>query len=51
VHEIAKIGTFLGEEKKWSGGDFFRLIFSTLPYKFYKIETVKLDVYKIVLVM
>jgi hypothetical protein len=24
VNEIAKIGIFLGEEKKWSGGDFFR---------------------------
>jgi len=24
VNEIAKIGIFLGEEKKWSSGDFFR---------------------------
>jgi hypothetical protein len=24
-YEIAKIGIFLGEEKKWSDGDFFRL--------------------------
>jgi hypothetical protein len=40
VNEIAKIGIFLGEEKKWSSGDFFR---RNNNYKLKKkIETVNL---------